>query len=143
MNNVPNEEELINAFINKGILKGWFLGQVPIGRKRLEQRGITHKRGRFYIDLICVEGVHGKKPMRFDPRYEDFILKEIKYRKIWLLEAKKELNAEVIGQLVIDRHLFPEDYPHFNIKGLGIICKISDEILEDICRRMRITVFRV
>ena len=137
------EVELINLFINKGVIKGWFIGEVPIGRKRLKQRGINYRMGKFYVDLICVEGIYEKKPMRFDFRYEDFILKEIKHRWVWLLEAKQELNAEVIGQILIDKYIFPEDYPQLHVKGSGIICGKADEILKDVCKRLGIKVFEV
>jgi len=135
--------ELINKFINKGVIKGWFIGEVPIGRKRLRQRGITYRMGKFYVDLICVEGIYENKPMRFDFRYEDFILKEIKHRWVWLIEAKQELNAEAIGQILIDKHIFPEDYPQLRVKGLCIICERADEILKDVCERLGIKVFEV
>jgi len=137
------ETELINAFINKGVVKGWFIGEVPIGRKRLKQKGIENQRGKFYIDLVCIEGIYERKPMKFNPRYEDFILKEIEHKWVWLLEAKQELNAEVIGQILIDKYIFPEDYPQLHIRGLGIICETADEMLRDVCKRLGIVVFQI
>jgi len=142
MHNHRQEAELIDAFINKGIIKGWFLREVPIGRKRLRQMGIEYRMGKFYVDLVCVEGIYDKKPMRFDTRYEEFILKETKHKLVWLLEAKQELNAEVIGQILIDKHIFPEDYPQLHVKGLGIICERADEMLKDVCKRLGIQVFQ-
>ncbi|MCC6019113.1 MAG: hypothetical protein LM601_08780 [Candidatus Verstraetearchaeota archaeon] len=135
------EENLLNDFINRGVLKGWFIGEFPIGRKRLGKMGIDYRVGKFYIDMVCVEGIYGRKPMRFDFRYEEFIMKEIEYKWVWLLEAKRELNAESIGQILIDKYLFPEDYPQIRIKGLGIICRKADEVLKEICGKMGIEVF--
>lgn len=89
MREESKEVELVNIFINKGILKGWFIGEVPIGRKRLRQRDIGYPMGMFYVDMICVEGIYEKKPIKFNFRYEDFILKEIKHKWVWLLEIKR------------------------------------------------------
>jgi len=137
------EVDLINAFINSGIIKGWCIGEFPIGRRRLKQMGFDYRMGRFRIDLVCVEGVYGRKPMRFDFRFEEFILREARGKPVWLLEVKRELNAEAIGQILIAKYLFPEDYPELHVKGLGIVCEITDEILEDICRKLGIHVFKI
>ena len=44
---------------------------------------------------------------------------------IWILEVIRKLNAEVIGQAIPDRELFPLDNPDVRIEGLEVIVEES------------------
>ena len=59
---------------------------------------------------------------------------------IWIFEVKSRLNAEALGQVLIYHQLFSEDYPQFEVKK-GIICKISDDLIDSVCRNYDVKVF--
>ncbi len=148
------EVEVINRFIKSGILRGWFIGEVPVGLEAIKRKA----RGKGYsekeidmvkgvyskkIDLICVLGVN-KRPIRVSLKQWEWVRKhELMGKSVWLLEAKRRLSAEALGQILVNDYLFKRDNPGIRVVGLGIICEDTDELVEEVCKKYGVMVFRV
>jgi len=64
----------------------------------------------------------------------------------WLMEGKEKLNEKAIGQLLVYKDLFEEDYPFFDKVKLGVVIKadtIINPILLRSCKKYNIEVFEV
>jgi len=144
------EAEILDIFIRKGTLKGIYFKEVPVG---IEIKGRESSEVR-RIDAICVTS-----PLEEDykswkllerialrPRrtsWLNFAREHLKGKSVWMLEVKRKLNAEVIGQAITDKELFPLDNPKVRIEGLGVIVKESDELLAKVCHNLGIHIFQV
>ena len=62
---------------------------------------------------------------------------------MWILEVKKELNAEALGQILIYEYWFKKDNPNIHVKGKGIICERRTELIEEVCRKYNVKIFVV
>lgn len=127
------EKRLIERFINSGKLEGRFKKEVRVGKRRMKYASEkAHSRELF------VDGTDsGEEPYYY--RRVDVICETD--RKVWVLEAKKELNNQVIGQVLVSDFLYQEDYPQKETKK-GIICEYGNEVLEEVCEKYGIQVFR-
>lgn len=127
------EERLIRRFIHSGQLNGEFDLEVRVGRKRMK-----YAAEKAHSKDLFVEGEESEK-------------REYYYRRVdaicdtgdvvWVLEAKMDLNNQVIGQVLVSEFLFREDHPDQKIKK-GIICKTGNDTLEDVCEWQDIEVFK-
>lgn len=127
------EQRLIRRFINSGQLEGEFTSEVRVGKKRMK-----YAAEKAHSKELFVEGEEAEK-------------EEYYYRRVdllcdtgdvmWVLEAKMDLNNQVIGQVLVSEFLFREDHPHQKIKK-GIICKTGNDTLVDVCKRQEIEVFK-
>jgi len=76
----------------------------------------------------------GSKGKRIDLVFE-------KEDEIWLIEAKRQLNFEALGQILTYKKLYEKEIsPLKNIK-LGIICEEVDEEIEEVCKREEVIIF--
>lgn len=150
------EKELIEDFINSGIVRGWFLQEIPVGIKVLEDiLSLRHSReeleilrkklGPFLrrIDLVCVEGID-RPPLK--PRFHEWlrIREELRGHNVWIFEAKKVLNAEALGEILINEYLFRKDNPEINVVGKGIICGTKDVqgiLIGEACKAYGVKIF--
>lgn len=73
-------------------------------------------------------------------KYIDCVCKISDENEVWIIEAKKELNYEAIGQVLTYSDLFSLDYPCLKIRK-AIICEKSDPPLENTCKKREIEVF--
>jgi len=130
----PEEEEILKRFVNSKRIKGTYFMDVGVGFKGGEY-GI--------VDAVCIEN--------FEPNYEPrilpskwwrILLDRIRGRDVWLLEVKKRLNFEAIGQILTYSLYFPKVW-NVSVKGRGIICEEVDEALEEVCHEYQITVFPI
>jgi len=64
------------------------------------------------------------------------------FDEIWIIEGKRKLNCEAIGQIITYSDLFSLDWPGLKIRR-AIICEESDFLLENICKKNDIEVFVV
>lgn len=116
------ETSLLDKFIGSGVLKGNFKREVKVGKNIGEVKyGLINYTFdyRKSIDAIC---------------YTD--------NEVWILEAKKKLNYEALGEVLVYSNLYKQEHPEKEIR-MGIICgEIETEILE-VCKVYGITVFEV
>lgn len=113
-----SENDLIELFINSGIIQGSFEREVKVGSSiwSIEGKVLDWRK---IIDLVCYTT-----------------------NCVWIIEAKKELNFEAIGQVIVYSTLYAENDPTKVIKK-GIICYATDEDLIRVCRKNGITVFKI
>lgn len=71
------------------------------------------------------------------------LLERLKGKRVWILEVKERLNEEAIGQILRDEYHFTQDNPEIIIEGKGIVCHLTDELLEPVCNNLKIRIFRI
>jgi len=138
------EVDLLWRFKRSGKLSGWFIREVPVG---LSVRGRPPMR----IDAICVEGdpprfltLEDRIPTARDSNVWTRVLRStLQGRSVWILEVKRELNAEALGQILIYEYWFKKDNPDIHVKGKGIICERRTRLIEEVCRKYSVKVFVV
>lgn len=95
--------------------------------KELLERVIKEKLGEGEAKYEVNVGFEGK---RIDLVFE-------KENEIWLIEAKRRLNFEALGQVLTYKRLYQHEIsPSKNIK-LGIVCKETDVEVEEACKSER------
>jgi len=159
------EDEICQKFIEKKIVQGTFLSHVSIGleeiRKQTKKRHneqLTEKEFRMYggtlskeIDLLCIipplegleitEKIFIKTAMRWASWSNT--REKLKGRKVWIFEAKSKLDLKAIGQIFAYKTFFSEDNPEVEIEGIGIVCKETDSLLEHVCEKLGINVYKI
>ena len=144
------EAEILEVFIGKNVLKGVYFKEVPVG---IEIKGRESSEVR-RIDAICVTSPLDEDEKSWTiarhfavrPRrnsWLNFAREHLKGKSVWILEVKRKLNAEVIGQAITDKELFPLDNPKVRIEGLGVIVEESDELLAKVCHNLDIHIFQL
>lgn len=126
------EERLIQRFINSGKLKGNFEREIRVGKKRMK-----HAAKKAHSKDLFVEGESADGESYYYRRVDALCETE---DKVWVIEAKKDLNNQVIGQVLVSEFLYLEDFPRKNTKK-AIVCKFGNEILETVCNEYGIKVF--
>src|SRR5574341_1000750 len=63
-------------------------------------------------------------------------------KRAWVLEGNKDPNHDAIGQVLVYRDLFKEDYPMFEEVKIGIVCKEPSPLNEPTCNKVGISIFR-
>ena len=124
------EFEILKRFVNSKTLVGTYFTDVGVGS------------GDFHgvIDAVCVLGLRPERePSILPARWERMYRKEIKTRRAWVLEVKRELNFEAIGQVLVYAHFFKRAA----IVGKGIICEKASKALEEVARNLGIKIFKV
>ncbi len=75
---------------------------------------------------------------KLSPEDVKHILNSLTKEPVWLIEAKRVLDSDVLGQILVNRSLFKEDYPHLRIEGMGIICIEANDRLRRIFKKYKI-----
>ena len=130
-------------FIKSGILQGEWYTEVPVGIKNIDSV-FDLAKGLPRIDLVCVESekniLHPYKGVREYLHELDFSQKEV-----WLIEVKRKINYDAIGQILGYRELFKEDWGS-EVKGIGIAFEELEhphgQMLR-ICKKLGIFTWRV
>ena len=73
------------------------------------------------IDYVCVV-MHGREKIA------------------WVIEGKKKLNYEAVGQVNVLSYLFSRDCSQF-LTRKAIVCEESDPLIEEYCKKFDIAVF--
>lgn len=63
-------------------------------------------------------------------------------KRAWVLEGKKDPNHEAIGQVLVYKDLFKEDYPMFEEVKIGIVCKEPSPLNELTSNKLGISILR-
>lgn len=153
------EDEILYEFVKSSIIKGQFVRQFPIGIRRLREKYREMAKDdaelmfigtRKYADAVCITQTKEDWPidhpiitmeLRRKLRLENVARGE-RGDLIWVFEVKSQLNVEALGQALVYHQLFSEDYPQFEVKK-GIICKVSDDLIEPVCKNYHVDVFIV
>jgi hypothetical protein len=120
-----SENDLIEYFISSGVIDGWYEREVKVGSRIISMRSDVFRHGQAVFDWRrSIDLVYHTKDC------------------IWIIEAKRALNFEAIGQVIAYSTLYAEEHPTKIIKR-GIVCYSVDEELVRVCKKNDITVFQV
>ena len=125
------ETELVKKFIGSGEIAGIWEREVPVHPDRLD-RSLKYRNYEKYIEVM------GKRSaaLRIDAvcRGRD---------KVYLIEAKKNLNPSALGQLLCYKALYKANYPgeceNKEIIMMALVLE-SNPMIEDIFKSNDITV---
>lgn len=62
-------------------------------------------------------------------------------KRAWVLEGKKDPNHAAVGQVIVYKDLFKEDYTMFEEVKIGIVCKEPSPLNELTCNKLGISIF--
>jgi hypothetical protein len=134
-----SEKQVLVAFLRWGVLKGLYVTEVPIGSYYPRR-----------IDSVCIEmrdeELENLKDFENPTEYvKDFRLgfKQFEKRSVWLLEVKQKLDSSALGQILIYKHYFERIYHDTILKGVGIVCKESDSMIEEVCQEYNVHVYEI
>jgi len=136
--------------------------EVPVGYKAhiewlkaLAERGNANdEKTRSFINCAdtvikrlntCPISRYSIKPpshMRSSLKVIDYVCVVMRNREkiAWIIEGKKKLNYEAVGQVNVLSYLFSRDCPQFSIRK-AIVCEESDALIEEYCKKFDIAVF--
>jgi len=109
-----DREELYSkrGFITKNVY-------VAVMKKNLSRKnGFLRSNLVLFIDCICA--------------FDD---------EAWIIELKKKLNHTALGQVLVYKDLFLEDYPDYSNVKMGIVCNESSPLIEPVCKKFSVEVF--
>jgi len=137
-------------FVNSGILKGEWYTEVPVGFKAFQKRAswrdnlayiekITYSKAK-RIDLVCIPSENNVFHPRIDSRHLDQL--NFNGKRVWLIETKKKLDYCALGQILVYKHLFLEDWDAI-VEGIGIAFEEGDKIIEKVCAELGVKTWYV
>ena len=152
-----SENELLLQFCERHILEGKFLPEFRVGKKiavKLPRAGDDNPTLR-PIDAVCVLGLphnddlvwlgnEGKKRMTKSRRGR---LAKAEWNptigaKVALIEVKSgKPTLESVGQILVYRALFQQDYPQCPVEQLWIIARQDDAQVRIACEELGISVW--
>ena len=98
---------------------GWWLAELPVGE------GAPRR-----FDAVAVAGVD-KRQSPGGSDLDDFRSSVAEGNDVELIEVKKELNEQVVGQLLAGAPMFSEEYPgHGELSLTACVKKPGDEAIE-------------
>ena len=59
----------------------------------------------------------------------------------WIIELKDELDHKALGQVLVYKDLFLEDYTNYSNVKKGIVCNESSPLIEPVCKKFSVDVF--
>lgn len=127
------EASILFDFVEKEIFVGEFFTRVPICKNHIR------------LDVLCIEGPKTNMPISILGKTDELrkILRSNRTENAWVLEIKKKLNFEALGQILVDKYYFPREYPNILVQCFGILCRENDKCVEQVCRSYGITVFEM
>lgn len=137
-------------FVNSGILKGEWYTEVPVGSKAFQKRGkwrnnLAYIKEIAYssakrIDLVCIPSENNVFHPRIDSRHLDQL--NFNGKRVWLIETKKKLDYCALGQILVYKHLFLEDWDAI-VEGIGIAFEEGDKTIEEVCAEVGVKTWYV
>jgi hypothetical protein len=156
------EDKLLLEFCKVGEVSGRYLTQVPVGLSREKQLSVapnereTHTSSKF-IDAVCIlsqpqdttlvrhdnvkfseKSQYGKIWVRKDFNSEAKLFRD---QSVVLIEAKSKLDCCAIGQLLVYRNLFIQDWPSAKIAQLWIVTSEDDDFIRPTCAELGVNVW--
>jgi hypothetical protein len=105
--------------------------QVRVGKQGLDS---AYRR----IDAVRIQGEETKREW-FDRHAEEFA-ELLAGAEVEVIEAKRKLNGEAIGQAIVAKHLLEIEY-ETTLATPVICCEEGDAVLERICRALGIRIW--
>ena len=133
------ESKILRKFISSGTLKGDFLINFKVGLTRIQKEASS----RFMPEFGCFRNSQDNRLLS-KLRWIDAVC--LIKNTAWVLEVEKRLNEIALGQVLIYRNLFsedfsPEDFPRLKHIKAGIVCMTSHDWIMDICKDYDVQVF--
>jgi len=143
----PSERELLDKFMAAGHLPGRFVPEVFVMWERFGERR---------IDALCVSNgavvdeVGGKHSLEdlLDGRVPElgkvsnrWLIDHLQWGSVWIIEIKRKLNPEVIGQVLTDEYVFKTRYYNLKVEGVGIICEDVDDLVRAVAKDQGISIW--
>ena len=131
------EAELSNSFCKSQ--SSWIFSEVSVGSKKIFGENSTNRA----IDLVLIQGSHPGKHYNYRD-HKDLFLQLIHDVKnvITLVEVKKKLNRNVIGQILVAEFMFKKKFKVKKLKK-SILYHIGDDALELFCKQNQIDLFNL
>ncbi|MEM2711395.1 MAG: hypothetical protein QXY46_05945 [Candidatus Bathyarchaeia archaeon] len=139
---MKSEEEILNELIKRLSGQGglWF-SQVPLGLKRY-----ADVPPKYVADLIRVEAPSFEVYPRLDVKYwrramsGDPIYKDLNFngKHVLIIEGKSVADYGCIGQVLVYKEAFKEDWPMAQTIELGIAANSFDAWVKETCDRLGI-----
>jgi len=128
--------------------------EVPVGYKAYLEwiRALTEREGMPNDEMNWINTINTCPISRFSMKPPPAVrssLKVIDYvcvvmhsreKTAWVIEGKKKLNYEAVGQVNVLSYLFSRDCPQFPTRK-AIVCEESDTLIEEYCKKFDIAVF--
>lgn len=61
--------------------------------------------------------------------------------EVWIIELKIKLNHTALGQILVYKELFLEDYPEYSNVKMAIVCHESLFLIESVCKKFGVEVY--
>lgn len=132
------EDSLLRALWEQRAEAGWWLFELPVGYPRGESPPGRSRR----IDAVVLP----QSPARLSGKSQDLSEFDaaVAGQSVELIEAKWDLNASVIGQLLCGVSMFTRQHPtHGPIKPIALVVRAPDAALRWFCDREGIEVIEV
>lgn len=128
-----NERLILPKYL--AIVGGRLYKDVKIGKR-------TQTSSPRWIDAVLIPGDgDDKQDLDWKTEAEDFA-ERIAGRNVEVLEAKRRLNRSVIGQVIVAEHLLKIEHETTETTPV-VVCDEGDELLERVCKMMRVRVWIV
>ncbi len=140
-----SEEDVLNAFILRmSSLGGVWFPQVPVGLRR-------YGYPKYVVDLVRVDSAKFKVHRRISKRYwmkameGDSTYRDLDFngKNVWLIEGKVVAGYGSVGQILVYKELFQEDWPRVKVALLGIVAYKFEEGVKEACSRNGIRVWEL
>ena len=132
------EDGLLRALRRQRDERGWWLLELPIGYPK----ALAGSRGNRRVDAVVLP----THPARVSPQLQDLAAFESNVGgcEVELIEAKRTLNVDVIGQLLCGASMFTAKYPeHGPLRLTALVADAGDAALRWYCHTERIEVIKV
>jgi len=135
---MTSEDYLLLKYLNE--VGGIIFVEVIVGQGGVHKWPAGSKLRR--IDAVRIPIPDHKEIVTFKKRVNGQRFKElVTEERVEVIEAKRKLNRLVIGQSIVGADLLDLDYLPYSIKQV-IICEVGDPLLEMICERRGIKVWK-
>ena len=131
-----NEKHLINQYCKK--LSSCIFFEVSIGDKNTFGKESTDRK----IDIVLIHGTSTKKSHNYS-EHKDLFLKMInkKNTTIEIIEAKKKLNRNLLGQILVADFMFKKKFKVNKLKK-SVLYSVGDSALELFCKNNSINLIK-
>jgi hypothetical protein len=132
------EDALLRGLWEQRSRSGWWLLEVPLG---YPGTGAASRANRRIDAIVLPEARAGVSPYLGDlEAFEG----SLGYGDVELIEAKRELNVDVIGQLLCGASMFTSRYPqHGRLRLIALVAGARDAALRWFCHVERIEVITI
>ena len=148
---LSKEEDLLWDFSQTGILKGYFIPELQVGRTQASKSTASSLKA---VDAVCILsrrheyrllGLVGRNRHAGDSMLGKAREREgnlINDQPVALVEAKSgKLHHSAVGQLLVYKSLFKQDWPTAMVEQLWIVASEDDPFIRPACQDLGIKVW--